>query len=341
MSLSVRIDKKLAGFHLRVSFEAENETLALLGASGSGKTMTMRCIAGVERPDRGRIVLDGRVLFDSERQINLRPQEREVGLLFQNYALFPNMTVEQNIQCGLRRQRSPKMEVRRWIEAFQLQGLEKRLPSQLSGGQQQRVALARCMASKPRLLMLDEPLAALDEHLRWQMREQLYDALTGFVGTTLYVTHDRTEAAGLCGRVCVLEEGASQAVVDLSEWLERPGTIGAARLAGFENVVRVEQNTYPNCAAWNAHWENIPRDVCGAAFRAGSARLYHDKQENAIACRIVRETENELVCVPMDRTEKLRVCPQANFSVGEIVWLKPDPIVWLKGANAECGAPQW
>ena len=339
MSLSVQIEKTLPGFHLRVAFEAENETLALLGASGSGKSMTMRCVAGVDRPDRGRIVLDGNVLFDSEKHINLRPQERQVGLLFQNYALFPNMTVEQNIQCGLRRKGSAKAETSRWIEAFHLQGLERRLPCQLSGGQQQRVALARCMASNPRLLMLDEPLAALDEHLRWQMREQLYDALTGFAGPTLYVTHDRNEAAGLCARVCVLEDGRSQPVTRLSDWLERPGTMAAARLAGFENVASVDATVQPNCAVWNTHWRQAPNDACGVAFRADHVELHRDEQENAIPCRIVRETENELVCMPLNGAEKLRVRRQDDYGAGDMVWVKPDPLVWLRKGNAECGAP--
>ena len=126
------------------------------------------------------------------------------GLLFQNYALFPNMTVRQNLLCGLRRDTprdNREAEVRRMLERFCLMGLENRMPDQLSGGQQQRVALARCLARKPRLLLLDEPFAALDTHLRWRLEQELMDTLAGFEGTTVYVTHDREETRRLCQRV--------------------------------------------------------------------------------------------------------------------------------------------
>ena len=164
MSLSVDIEKKLGAFHLRSQFEAPDETMALLGASGCGKSMTLKCIAGIVTPDRGRIVLGGRVLFDSEKKINLPPQQRRVGYLFQQYALFPNMSVEQNILCGIRS--GDKAEKRRVlaekIRMFRLEGLEKKHPAQLSGGQQQRVALARTLNQNPTIILADEPVAALD-----------------------------------------------------------------------------------------------------------------------------------------------------------------------------------
>ena len=145
MSLSVDIEKKVGAFHLRCAFEAENETMALLGASGCGKSMTLRCIAGILRPDRGKIVLNGRTLFDSEKHINLPPQKRRVGYLFRQHALFPNMTVLQNIRCGVRS--GSRAEKRRRAEEklrrFRLEGLEKKYPAQLSGEQQQRMAPRR------------------------------------------------------------------------------------------------------------------------------------------------------------------------------------------------------
>ena len=164
MSLSVDIEKKLGAFHLRSQFEAPDETMALLGASGCGKSMTLKCIAGIVTPDRGRIVLGGRVLFDSEKKINLPPQQRRVGYLFQQYALFPNMSVEQNILCGIRS--GDKAEKRHVlaekIRMFRLEGLEKKHPAQLSGGQQQRVLLARALCAAKELLLLDEPVTGLD-----------------------------------------------------------------------------------------------------------------------------------------------------------------------------------
>ena len=170
MSVNVDIKKRLGDFHLQINFEAADIVHGLLGASGCGKSMTLRCIAGVVTPDRGHIEVNGRVLFDSEKRINLTPQQRKVGLLFQNYALFPNMTVEGNLLAALRGQEreTAKKKVAEMIRRFRLEGLERHKPSQLSGGQQQRTALARILLTEPEILMLDEPLSALDSYLRWQ-----------------------------------------------------------------------------------------------------------------------------------------------------------------------------
>ena len=169
MSVSVNIKKKYGDFCLDVAFEGGNEVLSLLGASGCGKSLTLRCIAGIETPDEGKIIINGVTVFDSEKRIDLKPQKRRVGMLFQNYALFPNMTVEENILCGLeglRDKKERKARCKEAVSAFQLEGLEKHLTHQLSGGQQQRVALARMLVSEPEILLLDEPFSALDSHLR-------------------------------------------------------------------------------------------------------------------------------------------------------------------------------
>ena len=149
---------------------------AILGASGCGKSMTLKCIAGIERPDEGRIVLNDRVLFDSKKKINLPPQKRKVGYMFQDYALFPNMNVIQNIQAGMGRKPDQK-KVQEYITGFHLTGFEKHMPDQLSGGQKQRVAMARMLAAEPELLLLDEPFAALDSYLKWKMEQQMMDLL--------------------------------------------------------------------------------------------------------------------------------------------------------------------
>ena len=240
MPISVDIKKRLGEFSLEVSFEAEDCVLALLGASGCGKSMTLQCIAGILTPDEGRIVLDGVTLFDSAQRINLPPQRRQVGLLFQSYALFPNMTVEQNIAAGLHRRKDGRREqVQALIGSFQLDGLEGHYPSQLSGGQQQRTALARMLAAEPRLVMLDEPFSAMDEHLRWQLEQALAATLERFGGTTIYVSHNRDEVRRICDRVCVLEEGKSEPVVSISQLFERPQTRSAALLAGCKNFSRM------------------------------------------------------------------------------------------------------
>ena len=200
MSLFAEIYKQLGSFTLDIKLEAENEVLGLLGASGCGKSMTLRCIAGIVKPDHGRIVLNGRVLFDSEERINLSPQQRGVGLMFQSYALFPNMTVAQNIAAGVKDKAKQPELVRKFCSLLQLDGMENRLPHQLSGGQQQRVALARMMASEPGLLMLDEPFSALDGQLRHTIEPEFAAALDAFEGAVLYVSHSISEIYRYCGR---------------------------------------------------------------------------------------------------------------------------------------------
>ena len=210
MSLEVNIEKKLNGFTLRSEFTAGDTATALLGASGCGKSMTLRCIAGIVKPDMGRIVLDGRVLFDSEQHIDLPPQQRGVGLLFQNYALFPNMTVEQNILCGLKAEKDKaarKARCEEMLRAMRLDGLAARRPAELSGGQQQRTALARILVGKPKILMLDEPFSALDSYLREEVEGEVGALLAGFSGTALLVTHNRDEAYRLCPEMIVMDGG--------------------------------------------------------------------------------------------------------------------------------------
>ncbi len=243
MSLQVDVRKSFGPtFALDVSFEvdATDETLALLGPSGCGKSMTLKCIAGIVTPDEGRIVLNGRVLFDSEAGVNLRPQERRVGYLFQSYALFPNMTVEQNIAVGVlgKGKEERARTIARQVAAFRLDGLQKKRPAQLSGGQQQRVALARIMASEPELLLLDEPFSALDGYLRWQLELELTDTLRAFPGGTVYVSHNRDEVYRMCDSVCVISQGRSEQKLSVPELFATPTSLPAALISGCKNVSR-------------------------------------------------------------------------------------------------------
>lgn len=336
--LQARFEKRYAGFALRVDIAAENGTMALLGASGAGKTMTLKCLAGVVKPDKGQIVVDGQIWFDSARRIDLRPQERGVGLLFQNYALFPNMTVRQNLLCGLMHgtpRKSRGAEAERLLAAFSLQGLGERLPAQLSGGQQQRVALARCLARKPQLLLLDEPFAALDAHLRWRLMQDLGETLAAFSGTALYVTHDRDETLTLCDSVCVMHGGRTQPAVSAQDWYQRPQTTYAAHLAGFENVLDVVADgagsaTLHGCGAV---WPNAPKGSAALAFRAADVRLAAQQRELAIRCRIVRVSALETVLTPVTGAGILLRAPaQATYGEGSEVWLcvPPECVLWLK-----------
>lgn len=240
MSLSVDIRKRLGAFSLDVSFTSDDatETLALLGASGSGKSVALKCIAGTERPDEGRIVLNERVLFDSAAGVDVSVQERRVGYLFQNYALFPTMTVEQNVAAGVRSgSRTERLaRAHEQVRAFRLDGLERHRPAQLSGGQQQRCALARIMANEPELLLLDEPFSALDGYLRWQLELELADTLRAFPGGVVFVSHNRDEVYRMCDRVCVLTNGHSGRTVPTRELFDAPATLAEAVMSGCKNV---------------------------------------------------------------------------------------------------------
>ena len=243
MELTVDIEKRLGNFHLRANFTVQMETFALLGASGCGKSMTLKCIAGIERPDRGSIILDGQTLFDREKHINLPLQKRKVGYLFQQYALFPNMSAEQNIRCALPKQMTreeKKRQLEDLVRRFRLEGLERKLPSQLSGGQQQRVALARILASSPKAILLDEPFSALDGFLKWNLEAELGALLSGFDGPIVWVSHDLGECCRNCGRVCVMENGASGEVRALGDLIARPRTLSEVKLVGHRNFVRAQ-----------------------------------------------------------------------------------------------------
>ena len=208
--LTINISKQLTDFKLEVNLTCDHNPLALLGASGAGKTTIIRCIAGLETPDKGRIVLNNRVLFDSQAQINLPIQERNCGLLWQDYALFPQLTVAENVAFGINRELNRKQIeqiVHEQLRQVQLLHLKDRYPQKLSGGQKQRVALARLRASNPEILLLDEPFSALDTYLRHQQEKLLKKSLQSYQGVTLLITHNLEEAYRLCSRLLVIDEG--------------------------------------------------------------------------------------------------------------------------------------
>ena len=308
MSLEVEIEKRFAGFTLRAQFTARDTATAILGASGCGKSMTLRCIAGIVKPDEGRIVLDGVPLFDSEKKIDLPPQKRGVGLLFQNYALFPNMTVEQNILCGLHAE--PDRAKRRaacaeMIRALRLEGLEKRLPAALSGGQQQRVALARILAAKPKILMLDEPFSALDSYLREQVEGEVGALLAAFQGPALLVTHNRDEAYRLCREMIVMDGGRVLRAGETKAVFADPRSCTAARLTGCKNIlpcVKAGPRSV-RLAGWEAELHlaaEVPEAVCAVGIRAHDFAPCAAGAPNALPVRVVSSGENpfdwNLIC---------------------------------------------
>ncbi len=244
MSLSVHIKKDFGGFRLSVDLEHESGITGLLGASGCGKSLTLKSVAGIVTPDEGRIVLNGRVLFDSEQHINLKPQVRNVGYLFQNYALFPNMTVEKNILCGLNREKDKdvrKEKLENVMKMMELTKLRRSFPHQLSGGQQQRAALARILVSGPELLLLDEPFSALDAYLRDSLQIQVKELLENYGRDVLLVSHSRDEVYHLCSKVALIDNGKIFGAGRTKEIFANPKTRIGAVLTGCKNIAAVRK----------------------------------------------------------------------------------------------------
>lgn len=294
MSLSVDIEKRLGNFLLKVSFHAENEVLSLLGASGCGKSMTLKCIAGIETPDRGKIILDGRTLYDSEQKINLSPQKRKVGYLFQQYALFPNMTLLQNILCGLRGQPDRMEKAKEAIAMMNLQGMEQKKPWQLSGGQQQRTALARILVNQPDVLLLDEPFSALDSHLRFQLERELRQALRQYGKTVIFVSHDRDEVFRLSDRIAVMVQGRIEAMGDKTSLFQSPGSTSGAILTGCKNISPAKKldSTHIYAAHWGLTLQvpTVPEHLTHVGIRMHDISL--EPGDNQITCHLREEIEN-------------------------------------------------
>ena len=282
MSLLVDIHKKCGVFSLDISLETDGGISGLLGASGCGKSMTLLCIAGMITPDHGKIVLNGTTLFDSEHRINQTPQQRRVGYLFQNYALFPNMTASQNIACGLHAEKDKAKKARLMQEILtllQLNGLEHRRPAQLSGGQQQRVALARILVGNPDLILLDEPFSALDSHLRSQLQIEMKHLLRRFGKDVILVTHSRNEAYRLCGKIALLDHGTLLAHKDTKQLFADPQSRQAALLTGCKNIVSARKvgNFEVEVPDWGvrlATSQPVRDDLCAIGIRA---HYFHPK----------------------------------------------------------------
>lgn len=240
MAIEVRIHREFDDFKLDVQFQSESRRIGILGASGCGKSLTLKSIAGIERPETGKIESAGKVFFDSAKKIWMPPQERNVGYLFQNYALFPTITVEKNIGIALRCGKKEKeKKVRDMIERFSLQGLEKKLPGQLSGGQQQRTALARIMIYEPDMILLDEPFSALDSYLKEQTQRECLELLQDYPGTVILVSHSRDEIYRFSEEVLVMDGGKTVIKKTVKELFEHPQKVAAAKLTGCENIEEI------------------------------------------------------------------------------------------------------
>ncbi|MDD3220772.1 MAG: ATP-binding cassette domain-containing protein [Lachnospiraceae bacterium] len=332
MALQVQIKKNFGEFALNVDFETEGGCMGILGASGCGKSMTLKCIAGIEKPDEGRIVLNGRVLFDSSQKINLPVQQRRVGYLFQNYALFPTMTVEENLVIamkGKKKDNLPKIEEQ--VQRFQLKGLEKHYPDQLSGGQQQRVALARMLLQQPEIIMLDEPFSALDEFLKATLQMEMLELIKGCQRDVLLVSHSRDEIFKFCDEMTIISDGKSILKGKKEDVFSNPRKMEAARLTGCKNISPIEKvGEYELLAKdWGIRLktdEKISEDIRYVGIRGH--RMYpaeNENQENTMRTKAAgyAETpfENHYLFfnADYDKSEKLWwIQNKENFSAGGI-----------------------
>lgn len=367
MSLVIDIRKELNTFPLEVSLTAQDETVGFLGASGCGKSMTLRCIAGVETPDEGKIIVNGETYFDSAAKINLSPQKRKTALLFQNFQLFPHLTVEQNIAAGISRDMDSDAraaEVQCQLDRFQLKGFEKRFPAFLSGGQQQRVALARMLAAKPGILMLDEPFSALDSHLKGVLEQNLVSLFDAYHGTVLYISHDIDEALRFCDRIAVVEKGHIMEVGTGDDLVHHPQSMAGIKLSGCKNATEA-QYVSDHCVylpKWGVQvqtQEVVPRDISTLGVRAfylerasgPGENCFHVRVDSmsdsrfertlllgfldraADAPRAVDHMEGEMKYLHQHlfwRVDKLKESPDALPQEGEELWIRiPSNKVYL------------
>jgi molybdate transport system ATP-binding protein len=277
MSIEVAIKKRLKGFTLDIDFTADNTRVGLLGASGCGKSMTLKCIAGIEKPDSGHIIINGRTVFDSGRHINVKPRERGCGFLFQNYALFPNMTIAENI--GIVLHKIPKDErlkrTREILSRFEIISIADRKPAELSGGQQQRAALARMMVLAPEIIMLDEPFSALDFFLKQQIETNVVQLLSDFKGTLLFVSHNRDEVYRICDAIRIISDGTICRSGTCADIFADPENVTAARLTGCKNIASFSRTG--NRTIFVRDWGlelSVHKDIPAAATHVGIRAHY-------------------------------------------------------------------
>ena len=296
MGLSVSIGREAGGFRLHVEFEAGKAPLALLGVSGSGKTMALRCIAGLDRPSRGRIALDGEVLYDSERGVSLSPQARRIGFLPRHSALFPDMTVRQNVAAGVWDRRNVERVVEEKLYHCHLESVSEKRPRDLTPPQRLRTAAARLLASDPYVILLDAPLSGAEGAEQFELEMDLSDLLWNFDGPIVWATADQSVAYRNCRYVCVLDQGQTQEKITTSSLVAFPGTEAAARLSGcgnFADAIPRESAVYlPQWGVTLRCAYPLPPFLWRVGIHARNVRLSNPGMVNAFAVEVDRNVED-------------------------------------------------
>lgn len=298
MMIHVDIEKDFQSFKLMSKFVGDDDRIGILGASGCGKSMTLKAIAGIITPDKGRILVNDQVYFDSEKNINIPPQKRNIGYLFQNYALFPTMTVEKNIAAGLggRKPEEIKERVAIMIKKFALKGLEKRYPKELSGGQQQRVALARIMAYEPEVLMLDEPFSALDSFLKDNLKMEMKHLLDEYEGGMIMVSHSRDEIYEFTNQLLLMDQGHVIETGKTRELFAKPYRMETARLTGCKNlspITRLDEN-HVYAKEWGITLETADKvhdNITHVGIRSHHIKLSEKEQVNSFPFDLLEQSE--------------------------------------------------
>ena len=317
MSLYIDIEKKLNNYVLKVNINQNNKITGLLGESGCGKSITLKCIAGLETPDKGKIIVNNKVLYDSSKNINLKPQDRNVGFVFQYYALFPHMTVDENIKLGLiNKSKFATDEIcNEYIDKFNLKKLKDLYPNQLSGGQQQRVALARALVKEPEILLLDEPFSALDYHLRDIMEENLRNTLKSYEGNTIFVTHNINEAYRVCDDIVVYDNGLAINKRSKGELFKSPKSLKEAKLTGFKNISKIKfiKSEVIYAIDWdiyiNVNNMSINEDLNYVCIREDDIKISNNRRTDVFNMELINIIEN-----PFDYTVSLKKAKSDKLS---------------------------
>ena len=317
MSLYIDIEKKLNSYVLKVNINQNNKITGLLGESGCGKSITLKCIAGLETPDKGKIIVNNKVLYDSSKNINLKPQDRNVGFVFQYYALFPHMTVDENIKLGLiNKSKFATDEIcNEYIDKFNLKKLKDLYPNQLSGGQQQRVALARALVKEPEILLLDEPFSALDYHLRDIMEENLRNTLKSYEGNTIFVTHNINEAYRVCDDIVVYDNGLAINKRSKDELFKSPKSLKEAKLTGFKNISKIKfiKSEVIYAIDWdiyiNVNNMSINEDLNYVCIREEDIKISNNRRTEVFNMELINIIEN-----PFDYTVSLKKAKSDKLS---------------------------
>ena len=325
----VDIEKKFGKFTLKTKFQFDNEIMGLLGASGSGKSLTLKCIAGIEKPDKGRIILNDRVLFDSEKKINISPKDRKIGYLFQDYALFPNMNVYENIKVGIREGENFDKLIMEKLEEMRISHLKDKKINEISCGEKQRVALARLLINKPEIILLDEPFSALDDYLKSKIELEVSEVLRNYKIPTILVSHSRAEVYRLCNEICVMSNGKSEDLMNKKELFKNPKTFSSCLISGCKNFSKIEKISENRLRAldWNIELETsdtILEEHKILGIRAHLIEL-EKSDENSFAVEVERVVEDVFTYIILVRKKDAK----------NSIRIEVDKHIWKKVENRE------